>query len=110
MKNTKLEEQLLIKLFLILVIKCVLFLTAHLQFLVQGIIVSSEYVDFYTKESRVRISATQLTLVCTYGTMNIGEGGNSILDIYPTVYFSNEPSVYLLCTNSSSSSGRKDFL
>ena len=43
-------------------------MTARLQFLVQDIKVSLEYVDFYTKESlildtRVRISATQLTLL-----------------------------------------------
>ena len=46
-------------------------MTARLQFLVQDIKVSSEYVDFYTKESlildtRVRISATQLTLIGTF--------------------------------------------
>ena len=74
-KNTKLEEQLLVKLLLnqvifkkLYLVKMSQFLTARLQFLVQDIKVSSEYVDFYTKESlildtRVRISATQLTLL-----------------------------------------------
>ena len=55
MKNIKLEEQLLIKPFLNLVIskklylvKIVQILTARLQFLVQDIKVSLEYDGFYT--------------------------------------------------------------
>ena len=46
------------------------FLTARLQFLVQDIKISLEYIDSYTKESlilvtQVRILATQLTLLNT---------------------------------------------
>ena len=68
MKNTKQEEQLLIKLFSSLVIFCAQFLTARLQFLVQDIKVSLEYVDFYTKESlildtRASNSTTPLALI-----------------------------------------------
>ena len=47
MKNTKLEEQLLIKLFLNLVIFKNLYLVSP-QFLVQDIKASLEYADFYT--------------------------------------------------------------
>ena len=74
MKNTKLKEQLFIKLLLNLVILKKLYLVIMCPIfdssppvLVQDIKVSSEYVDFYTKESlildtRVSNSTTPLTL------------------------------------------------